>query len=109
MPLDHALADLFDMGPSPREVVAPPSEKQVAFAQALAKRHGVAVPKATLGNRRALSRWIDAHRGERSSGPSAKQVAFAERIARIKRREIPQECFRDRGLMSRWIDGNKPR
>lgn len=38
----------------------PPTEKQLAFAQRLAIRAGVAIPPAVLNDRRLLSRWIDA-------------------------------------------------
>ena len=81
----------------------PATEKQMQYAQSLAKRTGEDLPKG-----------IDAHKPQALEGPfaaypSAKQVAFAERIARLKRRDVPQECFRDKTLMSRWIDGNKPR
>ncbi len=87
----------------------PPTEKQLAFARSLARRMETRIPRAELEDRRALSRWIDAHKavGARAPGATSKQVAFAERLARIKRRAIPDECFRDAGLMSRWIDANR--
>jgi hypothetical protein len=96
------------VSPAPK----PATEKQLHYAQALAKKSGDPLPAEVAGDRAALSKWIDAHKapaGRFSDYPSSKQVAFAERLARIKRREIPQECFRDKTLMSRWIDGNKPR
>lgn len=94
--------------------VQPATDKQIAFARALAARTGRALPDALLADRAGLSAWIDRARpkapeGRFSAYPSARQVQFAERIARLKRREIPAECFKDKGLMSRWIDGNKPR
>ncbi|MEL6451477.1 MAG: hypothetical protein AAFQ19_09460 [Pseudomonadota bacterium] len=106
---------LFDpaQGALAIEVPAPATEKQIAFARALAAKSGVALPAALLRDKAGLSAWIDrtkrAPAGRFAHYPSAKQVQFAERIARLKRREIPAECFKDRGLMSRWIDGNKPR
>lgn len=92
----------------------PATEKQIHYAQALAQKSGLKVPKDVLADRAALSRWIDAHKpkpvkGRFANYPSSKQVAFAERIARLKRAQVPPECFRDKTLMSRWIDGNKPR
>ncbi|MEL7099918.1 MAG: hypothetical protein AAGM84_13905 [Pseudomonadota bacterium] len=101
---------LFD-APAPLAPL-PPTAKQMAFAQSIAKRTGAPVPKSA--DRRALSAWIDSHKAKGIDSrlaalPSAKQVAFAERIARLKRREVPPECFKDRTLMARWIDGNKPR
>lgn len=96
--------NLFDQGP--RRATA----RQISYARTIATRAGLRIDDATLGNRAALSAWIDAHKANtQATQPSSKQVAFAEQIARLKRSEIPQECFRDRGLMSRWIDGNKPR
>ncbi len=90
-------------------IILPPTQKQLDFARALARRMHRAIPRAELEDRRALSRWIDAHKkgGPRAPGATSKQVAYAEKIARIKRRAIPGECFRDAGLMSRWIDANR--
>lgn len=94
--------------------VTPASEKQIAYANSLAQRHGTKLPEGITRDRTALSKWIDAHKtpapqGRFGSYPSSKQVAFAERIAKLKRGQVPPECFRDRALMSRWIDSNKPR
>ena len=92
----------------------PATEKQIAYASTLARRHNVPLPRGITADRAALSRWIDQHRApvarsDFDNYPSSKQVAFAERIARLKRNPVPPECFRDRALMSRWIDSNKPR
>lgn len=88
----------------------PATERQVAFARALALKNQVVLPWNVQQDRRTLSAWIDAQAkarpAETGNRPSSKQVAFAEKIARIKRRAVPDECFRDRQLMSRWIDGN---
>ena len=74
-------------------------QKQLDFARSLARRMDARIPNAELEDRKALSRWIDAHKkgGPRAPGATSKQVAFAEKIARIKRRAIPDECFRDAG------------
>ncbi|HCQ67219.1 MAG TPA: hypothetical protein DIU07_19660 [Rhodobacteraceae bacterium] len=87
----------------------PPTQKQLDFARSLARRMDARIPNADLEDRKALSRWIDAHKtgGPRAPGATSKQVAFAETIARMKRRAIPDECFRDARLMSRWIDANR--
>lgn len=87
----------------------PPTQKQLNYARTIANRLDLAIPRAEREDRRALSRWIDAHKlgGGKAPGASSKQVAFAEKIARMKRRAIPDECFRDAGLMSRWIDANR--
>ena len=89
----------------------PASEKQLAFARKIAAQQKLALPDAVLSDRKALSSWIDAHKGRAEAGafgdyPTSRQVAFAERIARMKRRAVPEECFKDRKLMSRWIDSN---
>ena len=90
-------------------ITLPPTEKQLHFARSIARRLDLAIPRAELEDRKALSKWIDAHKpgGARAPGATSKQVAFAEKIARLKRRAIPDECFKDAGLMSRWIDANK--
>jgi hypothetical protein len=87
----------------------PPTQKQLDYARAIARRLDTAIPRSNLENRQSLSRWIDSHKTGSASAPGAtsRQVAFAEKIARIKRRAIPDECFRDAGLMSRWIDANR--
>lgn len=91
--------------------VLPATEKQIQFAQQIAKRSNIELPDDALTDRQRISRWIDTHKSAMpdtrfSNYPSSKQVGFAERIARIKRRDIPHECFRDRGMMSKWIDSN---
>jgi hypothetical protein len=87
----------------------PPTQKQLDYARAIARRMDHAIPHASLESRVSLSRWIDVHRRAAATAPGAtsRQVAYAEKIARIKRRAIPDECFRDAGLMSRWIDANR--
>lgn len=116
MSLEPQIPGLFapEQGARPVANAQAATEKQLQYAQAIAQRTGTALPKELLGDRAALSAWIDAHKTKAPGGrfanyPSSKQVAFAERIARIKRRDIPRECFRDKGMMSKWIDGNKPR
>ncbi len=87
----------------------PPTQKQLDYARQIARRLDTAIPRTEREDRRALSRWIDAHkvRSGGGSGATSKQVAFAEKLARLKRRAIPDECFRDAGMMSRWIDANR--
>lgn len=87
----------------------PPTDKQLGYARAIARKLDMPIPHSSLETRQALSSWIDRHKTQGAGAPGAtsRQVAFAEKIARIKRRAIPDECFRDAGLMSRWIDANK--
>lgn len=90
-----------------------PTARQIEFAQSLAKRNKLVIPKAMLNDRASLSKWIDQHKPKKIEGrfseyPSAKQVAFAERLARLKRRQVPSNCFKDKKLMSRWIESIKP-
>lgn len=91
----------------------PASEKQIHYARTIAARLKSPVPHDALGDRAALSAWIEKHKKAQGSTnlfaqyPSSKQVAFAERIARIKRRSVPDACFKDRTMMSRWIDSNR--
>ncbi len=110
--MQQSHVDGFDTAPSSNDYhVLPATEKQVLFAQQIAKRANINLPGDALTDRLRISRWIDSHRSEVqvtrfSNYPSSKQVGFAERIARLKRRDIPNECFRDRGMMSKWIDSN---
>lgn len=92
----------------------PATPKQVDYARRIARQASLPLPEDVLGDRRALSDWIDRHKPRQRDYdayldrlPSSKQVAFAERIARIRRRHIPRECFKDRTTMSRWIDSNR--
>lgn len=91
--------------------VIPVTQRQLAYARALALRNQTILPWEIQQDRRALSRWIEAQAAlqpaDNGNRPSSKQVAFAERLARLKRRAVPEECFRDRQLMSRWIDCNR--
>ncbi|UWR21649.1 hypothetical protein [Sulfitobacter sp. S190] len=108
MSFQPSFPGLFSAAP----VRAPASEKQVAYARALAARTNDPLPEGIEKDRARLSSWIDAHKPRPSAFdayPSSRQVGFAERIARLKRTSVPRECFRDRALMSRWIDSNKPR
>jgi len=89
----------------------PATERQIAYARALALRNAVVLPWDVQQDRRSLSAWIERQGAARPADfshlPSSKQVAFAEKLARIKHRQVPEECFRDRQLMSKWIDGNR--
>ncbi|MGH1367114.1 MAG: hypothetical protein ACRBCL_00755 [Maritimibacter sp.] len=87
----------------------PPTEKQLGYARAIARRLDLAIPHASLADRRALSRWIDHNKTASGGhvGATSRQVAFAEKLARMKRRAIPDECFKSAGMMSRWIDANR--
>lgn len=90
----------------------PVTQKQIAYARALALKNQTLLPWEVQQDRRSLSAWIDGQArlkpvSDLDHLPSSKQVAFAERLARIKRRAVPEECFRDKGLMSKWIDGNR--
>ncbi|WP_246227645.1 hypothetical protein [Roseobacter ponti] len=102
-----------EQGALPLHAPQPGSDKQIRYAEALAKRAGIPLPKGLLADRHRLSDWIDAHKPQKPSGrfadyPSSRQVAFAERISRVRRRAIPDACFRDKALMSGWIDANRP-
>lgn len=90
----------------------PVTQRQIAYARALALRNQTLLSWEVQQDRRSLSAWIEAQArlkpaSELDRRPSSRQVAFAERLARIKRRPVPEACFRDRDLMSKWIDGNK--
>lgn len=109
----------------------PPSEKALSFARKIAGEQGVELPDDAVADAKALSKWIDQHKGRsQSSGkksqsgaasgrraparpgaasdgrPSSKQVGYAETIAGRKGIDIPPECYQDRARMSKWIDAH---
>lgn len=98
-------------GPSNDYHLLPVTDRQMRYARAIAQQSALEIPVEAQRDRRAMSKWISAHKPHDPSPfanyPTGKQVAFAERIARSKKRPIPQECFRDKQAMSLWIDHNK--
>lgn len=100
---DAALCRSF-LGPRVEGVA--PTEGQVAFAREIAAAISEEPPAKALGDRRALSAWIDQRKGgvPKDDAPSAKQIAFAERIAGEKGLELTDEVRRFRSALSRWID-----
>lgn len=94
----------------PRVEGGAPTEGQAAFAREIAAVIGAEPPAEALGDRRALSAWIDKRKdgAPRDDAPSAKQIAFGERIAGEKGLELTDEVRRSRAALSRWIDAQKP-
>lgn len=89
----------------------PVTEKQLRYANAIARESALEIPVEAHKDRHSMSVWISEHRRRDvspfSAYPTGKQVSFAERISRAKRRPIPHDCFRDKKKMSAWIDQNK--
>jgi DNA topoisomerase-3 len=109
-----------DSGQGPHK----PSEKQIEFANKIAEAASVAIPDDAMSDAKALSDWINKHKGKllpKGNGdggngapkgdddgrPSGKAISFAERIAQRKRIQVPREAYQDRARLSAWIDANK--
>jgi len=84
-----------------------PSEKQLAFAQSVAERAGVALPDTVRGSARDLSAWIDATlKKAPPRPPSEKQIAFAEKLAEEAGVDLPAAVRSDATACSAFIDKN---
>lgn len=82
-----------------------PTPKQLAFAQAIATRKGIALPKEALESFDACREFIDQH--NTSLPPSEKSMSFAQAIATRKGIGLPDDVKGDQKLLSAWIDANK--
>lgn len=113
----------------------PPSDKQIAFAESLAKKEGKAVPPKALKSAREMSAWLDKHVGKSggtagskggSSGgaaasgksgasagggadhaPSEKQVKYAESLAKRAGEQIPASVLKSAREISAWINSRQ--
>ena len=80
----------------------PPSEKQIAYAESIAKQTGKPIPESARASAAAMSRWLDGQRSKRP--PSEKQIEFAKSIAARKKITIPEAALRSAPALSKWID-----
>ncbi|MCW3782979.1 DNA topoisomerase [Defluviimonas salinarum] len=83
----------------------PPSEKQIAFAERIARETGKEIPAEARASGRALSAWIDGVKP--SSGPrppSEKQLAFARKLAEENGARLPVAAETDGRQCSAFID-----
>ena len=79
-----------------------PSEKQLSFAEKIAREAGIELPGEARTDPKACSAFIDKH-----ARPSEKQLSFAEKIAREAGIELPGEARTDPKACSAFIDAHK--
>lgn len=83
----------------------PPTEKMLSYAESLATRLGVKLPKDVKTDFVACRKFIDEHANE--APPSPKAVAYAESIAKAKKLELPEPTKRSAKKLSAWIEQHK--
>jgi len=81
---------------------APPSEKQVAYAQALSLRTQLPIPPEALDDAASCSDFINA--ALERVPPTEKQVAFAMELASKAGQEMPEAVLESSAACSAYID-----
>ncbi len=104
--------------PTAPGVKRPPTTKMIEFAQSIADRKKIPLPKGLKSDSDICRKFLDAHSTSRpavsaaspasSSGapPSEKQLALIDSIAAKKSLKIPPDVRSDRGKASLWISAN---
>ena len=87
---------------APSEYLQGPSEKQLAYAEALAEQVGADVPEDVRTSKTACSEFIDQqlHR----LPPSDKQLAYAEALAEQVGADVPEDVRTSTTACSEFID-----
>lgn len=83
-----------------------PTEKMVAYANAIAKRMGISLPSEVATDFEACKEFIDRNKDTKNP-PTEKQINFANAIASRKGLQIPASALQDMRELSRWIDQHK--
>jgi len=81
-----------------------PSERQIMFAEDLAKRFGKEAPPEIYEDMEACSQYIDEMLEESENEPSEKQLEYAESLAEKAGQKIPEEIYRSKEECSAFID-----
>ena len=89
------------------EYLQGPSEKQLAYAQALAEQVGVDVPEDVRADKIACSEFIDQQL--RRVPPTDKQLAYAEALAEKFGADVPEDVRTSKIACSDFIDQQKQR
>lgn len=93
-----------------------PTAAQIKFAETLAKRLNIKLPRKVRTDFDACRAFLDEHAGQArsngqsgggSSAPSEKAIDYAKSIAERRGVEIPDETLADRRALSKWIDEHK--
>ena len=92
---------------APSEYLQGPSEKQLAYAEALAEQVGVDVPEDVRADKIACSEFIDQQL--RRLPPSEKQLAYAEALAEKMGADVPEDVRTSKIACSEFIDQQKQR
>jgi hypothetical protein len=83
----------------------PPTEKMLSYAESLAVRLAVKLPKEVKTDFVACRKFIDEHANE--APPSPKALAYADSIAKAKGVALPEAARKSAKKLSAWIDSNK--
>lgn len=92
-----------------------PSSKQIAYAESLAKRKGVKLPRGLKSDAAMCSEFIEKHKSTSGGAsttrnePSAKQINFAEDLAKRNKTPLPTNYKTDRSVCSQFIDSQLKR
>ena len=92
---------------APSEYLQGPSEKQLAYAEALAEQVGVDVPEDVRADKIACSEFIDQQL--RRVPPTDKQLAYAEALAEKVGVDVPTDVRTSKIACSEFIDQQKQR
>jgi hypothetical protein len=100
---------------------APPTEKQISFAQTLAQQRGIPMPSSATKSKRACSTFIEESQALISSGrpterqvdlgydlPTERQLDYARRIAAERGMTLSAAALSSRKACSDWIDRVPP-
>ena len=87
---------------APSEYLQGPSEKQLAYAEALAEQVGADVPEDVRTSKTACSEFIDQQL--RRLPPSDKQLAYAEALAEQVGADVPEDVRTSTTACSEFID-----
>ncbi|EAH5770013.1 type IA DNA topoisomerase [Campylobacter jejuni] len=82
-----------------------PSEKQIAFAEKLAKENNLELPKDYKENIKVCMNFLEKAKENAKPLPaSAKQIAFAEKLAKENNLELPKDYKENIKVCSSFID-----
>lgn len=96
-----------EVGPDGKPVSFPPSEKQLGFAETLAKQTGTEVPAGARASVKELSAWIDkVKKSAPPRPPSEKQLGFAQKLAEENGIDLPEDVSSDMAACSKFIDAH---
>jgi hypothetical protein len=77
----------------------------LSYAESLAVRLAVKLPKEVKTDFVACRKFIDEHANE--APPSPKALAYADSIAKAKGVALPEAARKSAKKLSAWIDSNK--